>query len=148
MVKGWDHAEVHALCTTNSPRIQVETDVFPPTGPAEKIQLTTQALDPLVTGEEERADYWLDVPMGSSVEIRNRQGGVQVERLTAGTWVESVGGTITATDVAGQLTVRSVGGDIEIIAPPEKYRPIRSPGVSTSFHPQVPSCAVEPLPER
>jgi len=117
MVKGWDHPEVHALCTTNSPRVEVETDVFPPTGSTEKIQFTTQVLDPLVTGEEERADYWLDVPMGSSVEIRNRQGGVQIERLTADAWVESVGGTITATDVAGQLTVRSVGGDIEIIRP-------------------------------
>ena len=117
MVKGWDHPEVHALCTTYSPRVEVMTDVFPPTGPTEKIQFTTQVLDPLVTGEEERADYWLDVPTGSSVEIRNRQGGVQVERLTQNTWVESVGGTITATDIAGQLTVRSVGGDIEIVRP-------------------------------
>jgi DUF4097 and DUF4098 domain-containing protein YvlB len=117
MVKGWDHPEVHALCTTNSPRVEVETNFFPPTGPTEKIQFTTQVLDPLVTGEEERADYWLDVPMGSSVEIRNRQGAVQIERLTQNTWVESVGGTITATDVAGQLTVRSVGGDIEIVRP-------------------------------
>jgi hypothetical protein len=116
-VKGWDHPAVHALCTTNSPRVQVETDLFPPNGPTEKIQFTTQILDPLVTGEEERADYSLDVPVGSSVEIRNRQGAVLIERLTADTWVESVGGTITATDVTGQLTVRSVGGDIEIIRP-------------------------------
>ena len=117
MVKGWDHAEVHAVCTTNSSRVQVETDVFPPIGRIEKIQFTTQILDPLVTGEEERADYSLDVPVGSSVEISNRQGAVQVERLTADTAVESVGATIAATDVTGQLTVRSVGGDIEIIRP-------------------------------
>ena len=117
MVKGWDHPEVHALCTTNSSRVQVETDIFPPSGPTEKIQFTTQILDPLVTGEEERADYWLDVPVGSSVEIRNRQGGVQIEKLAADSWVESVGGTITATDAAGPLMVRSVGGDIDIIRP-------------------------------
>ena len=117
VVKGWDHTEVRAVCSANSPRVAVETDGFPPTGPKEKIQFTTQVLDPLATGEDERADYLLDVPAGSSVEIRNRQGSVQVEKLRRDTWVESVGGTISAMDVAGQLTVRSVGGNIDIIRP-------------------------------
>jgi DUF4097 and DUF4098 domain-containing protein YvlB len=95
----------------------VETDGFPANGPKERIQFTTQVLDPLVTGEEERADYWLNVPVGSSVEIRNRQGSVQVEKLMHDTAVESVGGTISAADVGGPFTVRSVGGDIEIVRP-------------------------------
>ena len=117
VVKGWEHPEVHAIYSANSPRVEVETDDFPPRGPKEKIQFTTQVLDPLVTGEDERADYWLNVPVGASVEVRNRQGSVQVEKLMHDTWVESVGGTISATDMGGQLTVRSVGGNIEIVRP-------------------------------
>jgi len=118
VVRGWDKAQVHAACTTASPRVEVDTEALPRTGAAERVQFVTHVLDPLVTGNEETTDCTLDVPMGASVEIRNRQGGVQIEKLQGQhTWVESADGKISATDVTGHLVARSLGGDIDITRP-------------------------------
>jgi hypothetical protein len=116
-VRGWDRPQVHAVCSVPSPHLEVDTEVLPHTGQADKIHFTTHVLDPLVTGSDMAADYTLDVPVGASVEIRNPQGSVRVERLQADTSVESVSGSIVVTDVSGHLAVRSVGGNIEVIRP-------------------------------
>lgn len=114
-VRGWDKAQVRAVCATASPKVTIEADPMPATGDADKIHFTTHVLDPMLTGENEVADYTLDVPLESSLEIRNRQGSVRIEKLTGEAWVESVGGAIIVTEVAGHLAVRSVGGNIDII---------------------------------
>ena len=115
VVRGWDKPQVRALCSTASPRVMIDAEPMPATGAADKVHFMTHLLDPMLTGQDEIADYTLDVPLESSLEIRNRQGSVQIEKLMGEAWVESVGGTITVTDVAGHLAVRSVGGDIEVI---------------------------------
>ncbi len=117
VIKGWDRAQVHALATTSSPRVEVDTEALPATGRAEKIHFDTHVLDPLVTGKDQSADYSLELPFGASLEIRNRQGSVQIENLQGEASVESVGGSIFVRDITGHLSVRSVGGDIEIIRP-------------------------------
>lgn len=117
VVRGWDKLQVRAVCATASPRVEIDTEAFPRTGPAEKIHFVTHVLDALVTGRDEAADYELQVPAGSSLEIRNRQGSVRVENMQGDVSVESVGATISVANVAGHLAVRSVGGDIEIIRP-------------------------------
>lgn len=117
VVKGWNRSQIHATWSTATPRIEVDEESMPQNGPAEKVHFSTHALDPLVTGHDSSADYTLDVPVNSSLEIRNPQGLVQVEKLQGDTTVESVGGKISVADVAGHLSVRSVGGDIEILRP-------------------------------
>lgn len=117
MVRGWDKPQVRIEYTVFSPRVEVDTELLPPTGAADKIRFTTHVLDPLVNGSEQAADYTLDVPMGASLEIRNPQGSVQFEKLQADAAVETVGGRIAASDFSGHLGVRSVGGDIEIVRP-------------------------------
>jgi putative adhesin len=116
-VKGWDKAQVHALFVTVSPRVEVDTEVLPQTGTADKIRFSTHVLDPLVPMNEQLADYTLDVPVGSSLEIRSPQGSVQIENLQGDATVESVGANVRVTDFTGHLSVRSVGGNIEIIRP-------------------------------
>jgi DUF4097 and DUF4098 domain-containing protein YvlB len=93
----------------------VRAETLPHSGPAERVQFETRALDPLVTGDE-TMDCILEVPQGASVEVRNRQGSVRIELVRGQhTRVESVGGSISAADVAGHLTIRTMGGDIEIV---------------------------------
>ncbi len=117
-VRGWVRNQVHFLCVTVSPRVEVDTDVMPKTGRAERIVLATHVLDPMISGADETADCALEVPTGASLEIRNRQGTVQIEKLQGQhAWVESADGRITAMDVASHLTVRSLGGDIELMRP-------------------------------
>lgn len=116
VVRGWDRPQVHAQCVTQSSRVEVDAETIPRTGPAERIQLATHVLDPLVTGEAETVDCTLDVPAGASIEIKNRQGSVQIERIQGlHAWVESAGGRISATDITGHLVARTLGGDIEIV---------------------------------
>ncbi len=115
-VKGWDKTQVHAVSTTASPRVEVDIEALPPRGQADRIVFTTHILDPLVTGDK-TVDYSLDVPLGSSVEIRNPEGSVQIQTLQGEASVVSVGGTVAVSDVAGHLDVRTIGGDIELVRP-------------------------------
>jgi len=117
VVKGWEKNQVHVMCNLPSNRVEVDTEVLPAAGQAEKIHFTTHVLDPLATGAEEMADYTLEVPAGANVEIRNPQGSVRLEGLHSDTSVESVGGRIVATDVSGHLALQTMGGDIEAIRP-------------------------------
>jgi hypothetical protein len=116
VVRGWEKAQVHTVCTMASPRVEVDADPLPRTGAAERVQFATHVLDPLVTGNEETTDCSLEVPLGASLEIKNRQGSVQIENLQGQhAWVESADGLISAKDVAGHLMARSLGGDIQIV---------------------------------
>jgi len=114
-VKGWEKPEVHVVSSTASPQVEVETEQFPAAGEAEKLHFTTHALNPQVA--DKKADYTLEVPLGSTLEVRNPEGSVQVQTLTGEASVDTVGGTIAVSDVSGHLSVRSIGGDIEIVRP-------------------------------
>lgn len=116
VVRGWDKQLVRAQCTTLSPRVEVDAETLPRSGPVERVQLAAHLLDPLVTGEDETVDCILEVPRDASVEIRNRQGSVRIELVRGQhTRVESTNGTISATDISGHLFARTLGGDIEIV---------------------------------
>ncbi len=116
VVRGWEKELVKAQCTTASPRVEVDAETLPRTGPVERLQLTAHVLDPLVTGEDETMDCVLEVPRDASVEIRNRQGSVKIQLVRGQhTRVESTNGTISAEDISGHLFARTLGGDIEIV---------------------------------
>jgi len=118
LVRGWDKSQVHVVYSVVSPHVEVDTEVIPPTQPADKIHLATHLLDPLVSGKDQTADYDLDVPMGTDLEIWNPQGSIRIEKLQADdASVESVGGAILVSDFTGHLFLRSVGGNIEVIRP-------------------------------
>jgi len=116
LVRGWDKARVHVVYAVVSPRVEVDTEVIPPSGTADKIHFATHLLYPLLSGKDQTADYSLDVPMGTNLEIRNPQGSVRIEKFQGDdASVESVGGAILVSDFTGHLFLRSVGGNIEVI---------------------------------
>lgn len=117
LVRGWDKAQVHMLYTVSSPRVEVDSEIVPNTGPADKVHLDTHLLDPTLSSNEQGADYTLDVPLGASLEIRNAQGQIRVEGMQADATIQSVSGDIWIRDYSGHLSVHSVAGDIEIIRP-------------------------------
>ncbi len=114
IVRGWDKSQVRAKCSTVSPRVVVMVEPAPATGVADRVHFSTRVLDTLLDENQDRADYTLDVPLQSSLEIRNRQGMVEIEKLSGDAWVDTVGASISASDVGGHLAVNSVGGDIVI----------------------------------
>ena len=116
LVRGWEKTQVHVVYTVMSSHVELDTEVLPPNGPADKIHFATHVLDPLVAGKDQTVDYSLDVPMGTNLEIRNPQGSVRIEKLQGDdASVESVGGAIFVSDFTGHLFVRSVGGNIEVV---------------------------------
>jgi len=115
VVKGWDRAGIHVTSTSLSPDIEVDIEQYPPTGAAEKIHFTTHILSNQLN--DKSADYTLEIPLDSSLEIRNPEGSVRIERLRGEASVDTVGGTISVSDESGHLSVRTIGGDIEIVRP-------------------------------
>jgi hypothetical protein len=116
-VRGWDNQSVRAACTVASPKVEVDAEPMPAEGPAERVQFSTHVLDSAATGDEAAADYVLDVPAGTTLEVRNRQGHIQVEGLSGETWLETISGSISDLDASGHLDIHSVGGDVEITRP-------------------------------
>jgi len=116
-IRGWSRTQIHAVYTTASPRVEVDTTIVPEAEPVEKIHFDTHVLDPLTTGKDQDTDYTMEVPFGSTLEVANRQGGVTIENLQGEASVESVGSSVLVRDIAGHLAVRSVGGDIEVLRP-------------------------------
>jgi hypothetical protein len=115
LVRGWDKAQVHVVYTVASPRVEVDSEILPSTGPADKVHFDTHVLDSALSSNDQAAEYTLDVPAGASLEIRNPQGRTRVEGMQADASVVSVAGDISVRDYSGHLSVRSVTGDIEII---------------------------------
>jgi DUF4097 and DUF4098 domain-containing protein YvlB len=114
VIKGWDRPQVYAVYVIASPRIEIDTEHVPSQGEAEKIQLATHILDRNLQGAQAEVDYTLNVPMGTSLEIRNPQGTVRIDGLSGDTWVQSVGGNIFISGATGQVIAHSLGGQIEI----------------------------------
>jgi DUF4097 and DUF4098 domain-containing protein YvlB len=115
VVKGWDKSAVHVTSTSVSPEIEVDVEQYPSTGAAEKVHFTTHVLSNQ-TGDKS-TDYTLEVPLDSSLEIRNPEGSVRIERLHGEASVDTVGGAISVSEESGHLAVRSIGGNIEIVRP-------------------------------
>lgn len=114
VIRGWDRPQVDAVYIIASPHIEIDTEQVPSHGEAEKIQLATHLLERSLQGADAKVDYTLDVPRGSSLEIRNPQGSVRINSLAGDTWVQSAGGDIYISSVGGQIIAHSLSGEIQI----------------------------------
>jgi DUF4097 and DUF4098 domain-containing protein YvlB len=120
VVKAWDRQQVHVLYTINSPKMSVDIDQLPQQGAAEKIHFTTRMLDPQASGSEKTVVYTLEVPIGTSLEVRNTEGQVEIDRIAGDAYLDSSGGVITISDVSGHIVANSIDGNIEILRPAGK----------------------------
>jgi hypothetical protein len=118
VVQVWDKSQVHAICITSSPHVEIDTEALPKAGEAERVELTTHVVNPSAPAGNESADCTIQVPTASNLDIRNRQGSVGVSGIQGQhARVETTDGKITATDVTSHFMGRSLGGDIEVIRP-------------------------------
>ena len=117
LVRGWDKAQVHVVYTVGSPRVEVDSEFLPDTGPADKVRFDTHVLDYNLPATDQTVNYTLDVPIGATLELRNTQGKIFVQGMQADASVQSVGADISIRDYSGRLLVHSVAGDIEVIRP-------------------------------
>jgi hypothetical protein len=73
VVKGWDKSQVHTLFTTTSSKVGLDIEPTPPKGQADRVLLQTETPNAPVNATGETADYSLDVPLNSTLDIRNTQ---------------------------------------------------------------------------
>jgi hypothetical protein len=116
LVKGWDKSQIHALYTT-SPNVEVDIEPTPPKGQAERVRFLTHTRAAQANGNGESADYSLDVPLNTSLDIHAPQGSVKVEKVQGDVHVSTVAAPVSVSDALGHLQVESVGGNIEIVHP-------------------------------
>lgn len=117
LVRGWDKAQVHVVYTLASPRVDVDSELTPETGAAERINFYTRLMDAALPSAQQAADFTLDIPSGAALEIRNPQGKIIVEGMQADTSLQSVSSDVSVRDFSGHLSIRSIAGDIEVIRP-------------------------------
>lgn len=117
VVRGWDKSEVHAVCLTTSPRVEIDCDQMPAAGEAEKVHFATHLLGEGTGDQNQSADYTLEVPVGSSLDIHDPDGAITVQRVSGDQWIESVKASVSVSDGAGHVSVRSLNGDIDLIRP-------------------------------
>jgi hypothetical protein len=115
VVKGWDKSQVHALFTTTSSKVGVDIEPTPPKGQADRVLFQTDTLGAPMSADGESADFSLDVPSNSTLDIRDTQGSVRVEKVQGDVHVYSVAAPISVAEALGHLHVESVGGNIEIV---------------------------------
>jgi len=115
VVKGWDKSQIHALFTTTSSQVGVDIEPTPPKGQVDRVRFQTDSLNAPVNPNGESADYSLDVPLNSTLDIRDTQGSVRVEKVQGDVHVYSVAAPISVSEALGHLQVESVGGNIEIV---------------------------------
>ena len=114
VVRGWDKLQIHIVSTPSTPLVSVEMEIIPSGGPAEKLRLNTEAHNGTVSAKEASTDYFLEVPLASSLDLRDFEGNIQVQRLQGDVGIESGGAPVEVDDVSGHLAVRSLNGDIRI----------------------------------
>lgn len=117
VVRGWNKSEVHAVCITSSPSVEIDSDQMPASGEAEKLNFATHLLDERAADQNQSADYTLDVPMGASLDIHDPDGSISVERVSGDQWIESVKAGVVVSDGAGHVSIRSLNGDVDLIRP-------------------------------
>jgi len=115
VVKGWDKSQVHALFTTTSSKIGVDIEPTPPKGQADRVRFQTETLNAPLNTNGESADYSLDVPLNSTLDIRDTQGSVRIEKVQGDVHIYSVAAPISVAEALGHLQVESVGGNLEIV---------------------------------
>jgi hypothetical protein len=115
VVRGWDKSQVHALFTATSPKVGVDVEPMPPKGQADRVRFQTENPNTPVNTNGESADYSLDVPLNSTLDIQDTQGSVRVEKVQGDVHVSSVAAPISVMEALGHLHVESVGGNIEIV---------------------------------
>lgn len=113
---GWDRAEVRAS-TMDAERLELRRGTPTGSGPASRVEvLVANGPD---TGHQlendcnASSDITLDVPRGATVQIKTRDGAVEVMNV-ADARVESLSGDIALSRIAKRVEASSISGDVSL----------------------------------
>jgi DUF4097 and DUF4098 domain-containing protein YvlB len=116
IVHGWDRGEVHAR-TVDAEQMELRGGLPNATSPATRVDVIVSNA-PATDGELEcdcnaSSDITLDVPRGATVQVKTRDGEVEVADV-ADARVETLSGDISVRRVAKRVEASSISGDISL----------------------------------
>lgn len=109
-VKAWTKSEVLVIAEIPSDRVDLGT-----VQNGDRVDIGTRLLANNVSPADVHADYQIDVPENSELQIHNDQGTVSVAYVLGDMNIETVAAGIDLQDVAGYLTVRTAAGSFSCL---------------------------------
>jgi DUF4097 and DUF4098 domain-containing protein YvlB len=109
-VKAWSKSEVMVISTPASDQIEVDAEQM-----GNRVDVSTRELSDSVAPNDLRADFQINVPEDSELQIHNDSGSVTVSNVLGDMNVETVGAGVDLEDAAGYLTVKTVGGSFQCV---------------------------------
>ncbi len=109
-IKAWTKSEVMVIADRVPNQVEV---VAEQTG--NRVDITTLQASDSVAPENMRADYTINVPEDSELQIHDDSGSVAVNNVLGDMNVETIGAGVDLEDAAGYLTVKTVGGAFQCV---------------------------------
>lgn len=132
IVHGWDRAEVRAS-TVDAEQLELRRAALTRSGPASSVEvLVANGPDTghqLASDCNASSDITLDVPRGATIQVKTRDGAVEVMDV-ADARVESLSGDIAVRRVGKRVEAASVSGDVSLES---SSGPVRLKSISGSI---------------
>jgi DUF4097 and DUF4098 domain-containing protein YvlB len=109
-IKAWTKSEVMIVADRASNQVAVDAEK---TG--NRVDITTRQVSDAVSPAQLRADYEIDVPEDSELQIHDDSGAVSVSSVLGDMSVDTIGAGVELEDAAGYLTVKTVGGSFQCL---------------------------------
>jgi DUF4097 and DUF4098 domain-containing protein YvlB len=109
-VKAWTKSEVLVIAELATGQVDVGAEQN-----GNRVDVTTRQVSDNVSPDDLRADYQINVPQDSELQIHNDSGGVSVANVLGDMSVETVAAGVDLQDVAGYLTIKTVGGSFACV---------------------------------
>jgi len=107
-VKAWTKAEVMVISMPATTEVEVDAEQM-----GNRVDVSTRALSESVAPGDMKADFQINVPEDSELQIHNDAGAVNVSNVLGDMNVETVAAGVDLADTSGYLTVKTVGGSFQ-----------------------------------
>ena len=109
-IKAWTKHEVMVMSDQNNDAVEVEADQA-----NNRVDITTHDISATFAPQDMRADYQVNVPEDTELQIHNDSGAVNVANVLGDMNVETIGAGVGMADTAGYTTVSTVNGSFQCL---------------------------------
>ena len=109
-VKAWTKSEILVIADLASDHVDVTADQN-----GNRIDVATRQVGSNVAPDDYKADYQINVPEDTELQIHDDSGAVNVANVLGDMNVETVAAGVDLQDAAGYLTVATVGGSVQCL---------------------------------
>ena len=109
-VKAWTKSEILVIADLASDRVDVNAEQN-----GNRVDVLTRQVGSNVAPDDYKADYQINVPEDTELQIHDDSGAVSVANVLGNMDVETVAAGVDLQDAAGYLTIATVGGSVQCL---------------------------------